>query len=237
MKIIIGIAIFMLTAVQLKAQVLTLQEAVDLALKKSLDIRIAKNNAEASQINNHPSVAGGLPEVNATLSDNQSLTNLNQKLTNGNIIKRSGNTNNAINAGVSGSYLLFNGFRVYASKNRLAALERQSAHLINVQIQNMVSLVMVKYYDIVRQESYIKTIQKSIDATLQRKEITDARRSVGLANNADTYQAQIDLNASRQELQSQHLVLIQAKADLMNLLTQDLIAVLQSEIPLLLTVH
>lgn len=220
MKRIIGIAILMLAAAQLKAQVLTLQEAVSIALRNSLDIQIAKNNAEASHINNHISIAGGLPEVTGSISDNQSITNLNQKLNSGTNITRSGNINNAINSSISGSYLLFNGFRVYATKNRLAALESQSAQLTNLQVQNIISDVMIKYYDIVRQESYMNTIQQSIDVTLKRKEIVDARRSVGLANNADTYQAQIDLNASRQEQQLQQLVLIQAKADLMNLVTQ-----------------
>jgi outer membrane protein TolC len=220
MKRILVIVALTAAATQIKAQVLTLDEAINIALKNSLDIRIAKNNRQASQISNHISFAGGLPEVNGTLSDNQSLTNLNQKLNSGTVITRPNNFNNSVNAGISGTYLLFNGFRVYASKNRLAAIERQNMQLVNVQIQNIVSGVMATYYDIVRQESYMKTIQQSIDVTLKRKEIVDARRSVGLANNADTYQAQIDLNASRQELQSQHLVLLQAKADLMNLLTQ-----------------
>ena len=79
---------------------------------------------------------------------------------------------------------------------------------------------MVKYYDIVRQHSYINTIQQSIEVTLQQKNITDARQSVGLANNADTYQAKLDLTAAEQELKSQELILEQAKSDLMNLLTQ-----------------
>lgn len=79
---------------------------------------------------------------------------------------------------------------------------------------------MVKYYDIIRQNNYIETIKQSIAAVLQRKQIVDVRQSVGLANNADTYQAQLDLTSSQQELQSQELVLMQAKADLMNLLTQ-----------------
>jgi outer membrane protein TolC len=43
---------------------------------------------------------------------------------------------------------------------------------------------------------------------------------VGLANNADTYQAQIDLNSSLQELQNQKLIVVQAKTDLMNLLNR-----------------
>jgi outer membrane protein TolC len=169
---------------------------------------------------NHISIAGGLPEVSASLTNNQSVTNLTQQLSNGTTTKRPGNANNSTNASLNGSFLLFNGFRVHAAKNRLAALEKQGEQLVNVQIQNVIANVMLTYYDIVRQDSYIKTIRQSIEVTTQRKRLVEARQSVGLANNADTYQAQIDLNASEQELQSQQLILNQAKVDLMNLLTQ-----------------
>ncbi len=87
-------------------------------------------------------------------------------------------------------------------------------------MQNLVANVVVKYYDIVRQQGYIKTIEQSIVVTQKQKELIEVRKSVGLANNADLYQAQLDLNASLQEMQSQALTLMQAKTDLMNLLTQ-----------------
>ncbi len=202
------------------AQVLTLQQAIDIALKNSLDIELSRNNAAANTLYNHLSVAGGLPVVNGSLSNNQSLTNLNQKLSNGTTTNRNGNTNNALNSGVEASYLIFNGFRVRATKSRLEALQKQSEQLVALQIQNVIAAVMIKYYDIIRQKSYITTLQQSIEVTQQRKKIIDARQSVGLANNADTYQAQLDLTAAQQDLQSQDLVLVQAKADLMNLLTQ-----------------
>jgi outer membrane protein TolC len=221
MNRIIITGFLLLGILKVEAQgVLTLEEAINIALKNSLDIRISRNNLEANILNNHISIAGGLPQVNGSLNNNQALTNLNQKLSNGTNIERNGNATSTNNASISGSLLLFNGFRVHATKNRLEALELQSEQQINVQVQNVIANVMVKYYDIVRQDSYIKTIRQSIEVTLQRKKLVDARQSVGLANNADTYQAQIDLNASEQELQSQELVLSQAKADLMNLLTQ-----------------
>lgn len=221
MKRIIITGFFLIGFMQLKAQgVLTLEEAINIALQNSLDIRISRNNLEATIISNHISIAGGLPVVDASLTHNRSLTNLSQQLSNGTSTKRSGNATNSITSGIAGSFVLFNGFRVHATKSRLEALEKQSEQQINVQIQNVIANVMVKYYDIVRQDSYIKTIRQSIEVTLQRKKLVDARQSVGLANNADTYQAQLDLNASEQELQSQELVLSQAKADLMNLLTQ-----------------
>jgi len=220
MKRIVFIAVLFTCAAQLRAQVLTLDQAINIALKNSLDIQIAKNNQEASEINNNIGIAGGLPEVTGSLTNTQSITNLNQQLNSGTHISRNGNINNSLNTGISGSYVIFNGFRVYATKSRLAAIERQSEQQVALQIQNIVAGVTVKYYDIVRQQSYMKTMQQAINVTQQRKDIIDARRSVGLANNADTYQAVLDLNASRQELQSQELVFIQAQSDLMNLLTQ-----------------
>lgn len=212
---------FLFSAVfRVNAQVLTLEEAINIALKNSLDIEIARNTVTANQINNHLSVAGGMPVVELSLVNNQSLTNLTQNLSNGTKISRNGNLNSSINTGLGGSILLFNGLRVHATKKRLEVLERQSEQVVNMQIQNIIANVMIRYYDVVRQHSYIETIRQSIEATLQRKRIVDVRQSVGLANNADTYQAQLDLTASQQELQGQELVLMQAKADLMNLMTQ-----------------
>lgn len=202
-----------------EAQYLTLDEAISIALKNSLNVEVARNNFEASQLNNNIAIAGGMPTVSATVTDNQSLTNINQRLSNGTTIKRNGNKNNALNAGLDVDYLLFNGYRVRYTRSRLQAIEKQSSYDISLQMQNLVASVMVKYYDIVRQDDYLHTLEQSINVTNQRLKLVDARQSVGLANNADTYQARLDLNASKQELLSQQLILDQAKSDLLTLLT------------------
>jgi outer membrane protein TolC len=220
MKRFLLIALLFFGAVEVNAQVLTLEDAINIALKNSLDIQLARNNIEASHINNHISVAGGLPTVTGSLTDNQAITNLNQKLSNGTTTIRSGNAINNLNSGITASFIVFNGFRVYAARSRLRALERLSEQQVVMQIQNIVANVMVKYYDIVRQQSYINTIQQAINVTFQQKQIIEARQSVGLANNADKFQAQLDLNAAQQELLSQELVLNQSKTDMMTLLTQ-----------------
>src|SRR4051794_39813095 len=172
-------------------EVLTLPKAISTALQKSFNIHISKNNLYIDSVNNNIGIAGGLPTVNGNISVNESVNSLNQKLSNGNNTNRNNTASNVTSAGITGSILLYNGLRVYAAKNRLSELEKQSKQLLNLQIQNTIAAVMVKYYDIVRQQNYIKTLQQSIEVTQKRKEIIDVRKSVGLANNADTYQAQI----------------------------------------------
>ena len=207
------IYIFLLSiATSVTAQkVLSLQEAVSLALEHSLEIKLGKNNVESNAILNDYGIAGGLPVVAATLSDNEQITSINQKLNTGVSIQRDAAAANNFAAGITGSILLYNGNRVLATKSRLAVLVKQSAQKLNAQIQNVLANVMVAYFDIVRQQSYLSTIEKSIDASLQQLQIVQTRQSVGLANNADLFQAQIDLNALQQAKQSQLLVITQAK--------------------------
>ncbi len=198
---------------------LTLPMAINQALKKSLDITIAKNNIEAATILNSTGFAGGLPIVTGNITDNESLTGVNQKLNTGTIIQRNNAAANALNANVTGSILLFNGGRVVATKQRLATLQNQSGKILNSQIQNIIASVSVAYYDVVRQQNYIKTIDKSIEASNQQLTIVKARQSVGLANNADLFQAQIDLNALQQTKIAQQLIVSQSKTELLRLLT------------------
>jgi outer membrane protein TolC len=207
-----------LIVVKTNAQELTLQDAINLALKNSFDIQIAKNVADANKINNNIGVAGGLPTVAATATNQESVVNINQKLNTGTEITRDGATSNILTANVSGTMLLYNGYRVVATKKRLETLQQQSEQNLNSQIQNTIANVMVNYYNVVRQQGYIKTLQQRIDLSKQQVELIQNKQALGLANNANLFQSQIDLNTRVQEMQSQQLILAQATTDLLNVL-------------------
>ncbi|MBC7422392.1 MAG: TolC family protein, partial [Ferruginibacter sp.] len=199
--------------------ILRLPDAINIALKNSLDVQLSKNLIEANTILNNYGVAGGLPLVTGSLADNEQVTNISQKLNTGVSINRNAVVTNIAVVGVTGSILLYNGNRVVATKGRLAMLVKQSGQQLNAQIQNILAGVMTAYYDIVRQQGYIKTIDRSIEASQQQLDIVKARQSVGLANNADFFQAQIDLNALVQTKQSQLLIVSQGKTELLRQLT------------------
>jgi outer membrane protein len=169
---------------------LTLAEAINTALKSSYDIQLAKNNVEISNINNNRGVAGGLPTVTGTLSDNQQLTSINQEYAD--VTRNTTRDNvgsNTFAANVTASMLLYNGSRVVATQRRLEQLKLQNQQLLVVQIQNTIAAVMTKYYDVVRQQSYLKTIFQSIEVSKKRLEILQIRKEVGMSNNADIIQA------------------------------------------------
>lgn len=201
------------------SQTITLPDAINIALKNSLDIQVLKNNVQISEINNNIGVAGGLPVVTASANDNEQITGVNQKLNTGVVIKRSGAVGNTLNTGINASILLYNGSRVTTTKQRLEQLQSQSQEYLNAQIQDIVASVMTAYYDVIRQESYLNTIDRSIDASEKRLEIVKTQQNVGMANNADLFQSQLDLNALLQAKESQQLVINQSKTSLLQLLT------------------
>ena len=220
MKATVQYIFFLFVCTNVSAQnMLRLPDAVNMALKNSLEVQLSKNFVEANAVLNNYGVAGGLPIVTTSLTDNEQISSINQKFNTGANILRDAAAANNFSLGVTGSILLYNGNRVVATKSRLATLVNQSEQLLNAQIQNVMAGVMVGYYDVVRQQSYLKTIEKSIDASNQQLEIIKTRQFVGLANNADLFQAQIDLNALLQARQSQQLIIDQAKTELLRQLT------------------
>ena len=218
-KFSVWIILCILIYLQGPAQKLSLPDAISIALKNSLDIQVLKNNVQVSQINNHIGMAGGLPVITGTVSDNEQVTGVNQKLNTGTVIKRSGAVGNTLNSGVSAGILLYNGTRVTTTRKRLEELQQQSQEYLNSEIQDLVAAVTTAYFDVIRQESYMVTINRSIEASQKRLEIVKAQQNVGMANNADLFQSQIDLNALIQAKQSQQLSIDQSKTTLLQLLT------------------
>jgi len=200
---------------------ITLDEAISIALKNSLEIQIAKNDVEANTLLNNYGVAGGLPTINGNASNTEQIQNITQELQTGAGTQRRGAEGNNTSAGITASLLLYNGKRVVATKKRLAELQYQSSEVLNSQIQNTIAAVMTSYYDVVRQLSYINTVKFSIVASQKRLEIIEVRKAAGMANNADLFQAQIDLNTLNQTLINQQLAVDVAKSELLRLLTLD----------------
>ncbi len=196
-------------------QRLLLQDAIAKALKNSLDIQLANNNWQIAQINNHPGFAGALPTVTAGITDNEQLSSTSQKFANpNNNIDRSNVAANNLSANVTGSIVLFNGKRIVATQQRLAALQQLNKWQLNAQIQNCIANVCIRYYDVARQQWYANTLVQSIAVAEQKLALLTERKAIGTANNADIFQAQLDVNALQQQLQNQELIIEQAKIEL-----------------------
>jgi len=210
---------FTFTAVEAVSQQLTLDTAIAIALKNSPGLMIYKNNIDIAGLSNSYGMAGGLPVVQGTTNVTQQMTSLEQRYSNPLNNKNSNNApSNNIGAGIAASFPVYDGGRIVNEKHRLNIVESQSKLQYTSRAQFVIFNVMLKYYDIVRQQGYAKTLEASITASRQRLEIVKQQQSVGVANDADLFQSQVDMNTQIQSLIAQQLVIDQAKTDLLALM-------------------
>jgi len=196
---------------------LSLKEAVTIAIQNSYDIKLVENATTIAKNNNNYGVAGGLPTVTANGINNNTLTTINQTFPDpSRNTTRNGVDGSTLNGGLSATMILFNGYRIAATKDRLVSIQKQTEAALQTQMLNTSSTVMQQYYNVIRQAAFLKTIEKSIEASEQRVAIVKTRQELGVANEADLLQSSLDLNALTQAKQNQLLVLDQVKADLYN---------------------
>ncbi len=201
--------------------VLTLDEAIALALRQNPNILIAINEKEIAQVSNNWYAAGRLPTVALNGFFNNSLTNLNQKLNNGTEIERNGVRNTTLNGNGQFSYRLYNGKRIYIVKKRLDLQEAQSDIALNQEINLTTFDVINRYININRLIKQRDAIVETISFFEERSKLSQSRFEIGTAGKNDYLQSQVDLNVQR----SNELNLINniqlAKTELNRLLARD----------------
>jgi outer membrane protein TolC len=206
---------FLLPALINAQSVLTLKDVIDSTLNNSFDIRIAENNLLISRKYNHYGVAGGLPQISASASDNIAVNDIYQSFSDGSENTSGGVRQNSFASGIDMGITLFNGFKITATKERLSLLEKQNEYLLNYSIQSALALSMIKYYDVIRQQHYLKMLEHLLEVSVKKRDIVYTRKQVGMASGVDILQAEMDVNVASENLKQQQLVVEHTKADLM----------------------
>ena len=123
MKVIDILILLMTFAVASAQEILTVDDAIAIALKSNFDILVAQNDAEIAQVNNTPGNAGMLPEVRATGSVNYEVNTIRQKLKAGEENKFSALPTNSVSAGTELSWTLFDGGKMFVTRKKLDEIE------------------------------------------------------------------------------------------------------------------
>lgn len=188
-------------------QVITLQEAIGAALKNNYDIRLTRNDSSSYALDNSYSWAAFMPRLNATASKNWNVNAQKQELFNGTKRDTSGIRSNNLQYAFVLNWTLFDGLKMFATRERLAELETLGTLSIKDQVVNTVASVVNNYYNIVRQKQQLKAIGVQISINEQRVQLADKKLSVGLGSKPELLQARVDLNAQKAlQLQQQTLI-------------------------------
>jgi outer membrane protein TolC len=200
-RLLFSFSILYFISLNLCAQpLLTLEEAVKIALEKNFAIQLAKNDEEIARLQNNWGNAGRLPTVNASGGYNYSNNNLRQKLTNGTVIERNGADFQNQNASLVASWRVFNGWRVVAAKSRLEELEKIGILQVKEQANQSVYRVILAYLNVLRFQRQKQATLESISLFEERRKLAENRFRIGTAGKSDLLQALADLTDQRNNL-------------------------------------
>lgn len=178
-------------------QLLTVEDAVEIALENNYGIKLAENNLKIDQNSVTWGNAGILPRIEASIADNNSIQNLSQIRSDGSEVERSNAKNNSLNYGVRMDWTLFNGFGMFARYDQLKELEALGETQLKQTILDRVSNTMIIYYELVQQKQELAAMDSTLVISQQRVELAENRFAIGKASKLEVLNAQVDINTDR----------------------------------------
>jgi outer membrane protein TolC len=203
-------------------ELLSLEEAVKIALENNYDIKIAENNSKIDATNNNLANAGILPSLNANLTNNNTQINIKQTQVDGTRRELDGAVNFNLNYGVSLDWTIFDGMSMFARKEQLKVLEEQGKLELQSAILTTVSDVYITYFDLVQQQKIIASIDTAIVISNQRLTTAQNRFSIGKAAKLEVLNAQVDQNTDLSLLLRQKEIYNNTKVRLNQILARNL---------------
>ncbi|OXA95950.1 transporter [Flavobacterium oncorhynchi] len=202
-------------------EVLTIEDAMKIALENNFEIKIAKNNSIISETNVTLGNAGMLPNAGASITDNNSVTNSSQTRQDGTTTSLDNAKNNSLNYGVSLGWTVFDGLKMFAKLDQLRELQKLGDAELKRTILIKIGQVNSAYYDLVQQQHQLAALDTTIVISKQRLTLAQNRFSIGKASKLEVLNAQVDLNSDQVALLRQKESYANAKILLNQYLARD----------------
>lgn len=202
-------------------EVLTVEQAIQIALENNYSIRIAKNDLRIDKTNTTIGNAGFLPVVAATITDNNSVQNSSQTRSGGEVITLDDAKNANLNYGVALDWTVFDGLRMFARYDQLKEIQKLGESELQLTVLTRVGDVVEKYYDLVQQKQQLTALDTTIIISQQRVDLAQNRFTIGKSSRLEVLNAQVDLNTDQTNLLRQRELFANTKIMLNQLLARD----------------
>lgn len=199
-----SLVFFVLTALTWNSvgaqELLSLEEAIQIGLDNNYNVRIARNQEVIAANTNNPGNAGLLPTFSITGDMSYTSTNIRQEFFNG-----EGNEgNNAGNFSASSaaqlSWTAFDGFRMFAVRDRLDLEERRSQTFTRSEMHDLVTQIQIAFYEAVRIKQQIGNTNESIELNQSLQTLAQAKLEIGTGTELEVLQTTNRVNADSSNL-------------------------------------
>ncbi len=195
-------------------RMLTIEEAIATALQHNFDIRLSKNDSAIAALDYSFRNAAFLPRLNGNLGTTWNNNDTKQILFDGTKRESKGLKSNNIQANLSLNWTLFDGLKMFSTRDKVEEYLKLSELGIKSRIANTVATVINTYYNIVKQKQQLKAIEEQMSINQERVKLAQYKLDIGTGAKPDVLQSKLDLNAQKAAQLKQQTLISQLKEQL-----------------------
>ncbi len=180
--------------------IMTLKEAIALALESNYDIQLVSTDVAVAENNVNIGNAGMLPTVSANVSAAAGIQNTTQTLLDGETRSVRNGESHSNAYGVSLDWTIFDGMRMFTRYEQLKALRTLGEANLQASILNTVYEVVSNYFNLVQQKQLIAATQTALELSAFRLQTAQNQYQIGRASKLEVLAARVDLNTDTTNL-------------------------------------
>jgi outer membrane protein len=151
--------------------------------------------------------AGMLPSVNVGASYSRQVMDTETRLYTGDIRSGDNALSTSSNAFIETGWTIFDGFSMFARRDRLNHLARLSDMDTRFFVEQTISDIAHAWYQLIAEKQLLKSYEKTLEISAFRLQLEDQKRQVGTGNALRYHQAFIDFNADSSMVSNQQMVI------------------------------
>ena len=187
--------LLVIVSIQVSAQdILTKEEALQIALENNYGVKIANNNVEVAKNNSSIYNSGYLPTISSSAGANYNNSNQEIERQDGTITNVNGAETKTFNASIGLNYTIFDGLgRTYNYKQL-----KETYNLTELQaretIENMYLQLFSVYFQIARLSENTYNLNEALKISKQRMERAQYQYEYGQSTKLELLNAEVDVN-------------------------------------------
>ncbi len=219
-KALLAVAVLLMSANAFSQDVLTVEEAITVALENNYNVKIVKNSEKIAENDLTRGNAGFLPTFNLNASKTFQTADTYQEPFSGDPRTIDAAKTEAFNSSAVLNWTIFNGLGMFYTYERLEKQKEAAALETKVQMENLVAQLLSSFYTVAVEMERIKVLNNTIQLSERRLEIAQNKYEIGKASKVEFLAAQVDFNSDKTVLITEEQLLYQAKVDVNNLLSR-----------------
>ena len=199
------VIIFLITIIpflSFSQEILSLENAIKIGLKKNFDIQLSRKNKEITQLNNNLGNSGALPTINISSKKEDAVSDQSNNPTS---FIQEILSSESINASANMSWTLLSGYRIQATKEKLRQLEFLSNGNLTLTIENTTQAIILSYYNCILQKERLKLLQNVVNLSRERLIYQKTKYDIGVSSKMDVLQIETSLLTDSSNLLIQRL--------------------------------